>query len=103
MEYVIIIISAIFISNVVLTQFLGICLFLGVSQKMSTAIGMGAAVVFVLTLATLVTYIVYYAILAPLHLEYLQTIAFILIIAALVQMVEIIIKKISHCFNYQRT
>lgn len=95
MEYVIIIISAIFISNVVLTQFLGICPFLGVSQKMSTAIGMSAAVIFVLTLATLVTYIVYYALLAPLHLEYLQTIAFILIIASLVQMVEIIIKKIS--------
>lgn len=95
MEYVIIIISAIFISNVVLSQFLGICPFLGVSQKMSTAIGMSAAVIFVLTLASLVTYILYYAILAPLHLEYLQTISFILIIASLVQMVEIIIKKIS--------
>ena len=95
MEYLIIIISAIFVSNVVLTQFLGICPFLGVSQKMSTAVGMGAAVVFVLTLATLVTYLVYYGILAPLHLEYLQTIAFILVIASLVQMVEIIIKKIS--------
>ncbi len=87
MEYVIIIISAIFISNVVLSQFLGICPFLGVSQKMSTAIGMSAAVIFVLTLASLVTYILYYAVLAPLHLEYLQTISFILIIASLVQMV----------------
>lgn len=95
MEYLIIIISAIFISNVVLAQFLGICPFLGVSQKMSTAIGMSAAVMFVLTIATLVTYLIYYSILVPLHLEYLQTIAFILVIASLVQMVEIIIKKIS--------
>ena len=94
-KILILVISAIFVNNIVVTQFLGICPFLGVSQKMSTAIGMSAAVIFVLTLATLVTYIVYYALLAPLHLQYLQTIAFILIIASLVQMVEIIIKKIS--------
>ncbi|HPD64484.1 MAG TPA: electron transport complex subunit RsxA [Bacteroidia bacterium] len=95
MEYLIIIISTVFVNNIVLTQFLGICPFLGVSKKTSTAVGMGGAVLFVLTLATLVTYIVRKSILDPLGLEFLQTISFILVIAALVQMVEIILKKVS--------
>ena len=95
MEYILIIISAIFVNNVVFAQFLGICPFLGVSKKVSTAVGMGAAVTFVLTLATIVTYLVQKCILEPFDLKYLQTIAFILIIAALVQMVEIILKKVS--------
>lgn len=95
MEYILIVISAIFVNNVVLSQFLGICPFLGVSKKISTAAGMGAAVTFVLTLATIVTYLVQTLVLDPNGLGYLQTIAFILIIAALVQMVEIILKKVS--------
>ncbi len=95
MEYILIIIAAIFVNNVVLSQFLGICPFLGVSKKISTAAGMGAAVTFVLTLATIVTYLVQVYILNVFELQYLQTIAFILIIAALVQMVEIILKKVS--------
>lgn len=95
MEYILIVISAIFVNNVVLSQFLGICPFLGVSKKVSTALGMGAAVTFVLTLATIVTYLVQIYVLNPFDLGYLQTIAFILIIAALVQMVEIILKKVS--------
>jgi len=95
MEYLVIIISAILISNIVLTQFLGICPFLGVSKKISTAVGMTGAVVFVMTLATLVTFLLYKHVLQPLSLTYLQTIAFILVIAGLVQMVEIMLKKIS--------
>lgn len=95
MGYILIIISAIFVSNVVLSQFLGICPFLGVSKKISTAAGMGAAVTFVLTLATIVTYLLQQYVLNPFGLQYLQTIAFILVIAALVQMVEIILKKVS--------
>ena len=95
MEYILIFISAIFVNNIVLSQFLGICPFLGVSQKVSTSLGMGAAVAFVLTLATVVTYLVQELILNPFDLQYLQTIAFILVIAALVQMVEIILKKVS--------
>ncbi len=95
MEYVLIFITAIFVNNIVLSQFLGICPFLGVSKKISTASGMGAAVTFVLVLATVVTYLVQKYILDPNGLGYLQTIAFILIIAALVQMVEIILKKVS--------
>ncbi len=95
MEYVLIFITAIFVNNVVLAQFLGICPFLGVSKKISTAAGMGAAVTFVLTLATIVTYLIQKYVLDPTGLGYLQTIAFILIIAALVQMVEIILKKVS--------
>lgn len=95
MEYILIVISAIFVNNVVLSQFLGICPFLGVSKKVSTAAGMGAAVTFVLTIATVVTYLVQKFLLEPFDLKYLQTIAFILIIAALVQMVEIILKKVS--------
>ena len=88
-------ISAIFVNNIVLSQFLGICPFLGVSKKIETALGMGAAVAFVLTLATIVTYIVQTCLLNPFGLQYLQTLAFILVIAALVQMVEIIMKKLS--------
>jgi len=95
MEYVLIIISAIFVNNIVLAQFLGICPFLGVSKKLETAVGMGAAVVFVMALATMVTWLVQTYILTPLHIGYLQTISFILIIAGLVQMVEIILKKVS--------
>lgn len=95
MEYLLIFISAIFVNNIVLSQFLGICPFLGVSQKIGTAAGMGAAVAFVLTLSTIVTYLVQIFILNPFGLQYLQTIAFILVIAALVQMLEIILKKVS--------
>ncbi|MCI6551761.1 MAG: electron transport complex subunit RsxA [Prevotella sp.] len=95
MEYLLIFISAIFVNNIVLSQFLGICPFLGVSQKIDTALGMGAAVTFVLTLATIVTWAVQRFVLDPFGLQYLQTLAFILVIAALVQMVEIILKKVS--------
>ncbi|HQP03724.1 MAG: electron transport complex subunit RsxA [Bacteroidales bacterium] len=95
MEYILIIISAIFVNNVVLAQFLGICPFLGVSNKVNTAMGMAGAVVFVIVLATIMTYLVQVFVLKPLGIEYLQTISFILVIAALVQMVEIILKKIS--------
>ena len=95
MEYILIFITAIFVNNVVLAQFLGICPFLGVSKKISTASGMGMAVTFVLTLATLVTYIIQHYVLDPNGLGYLQTIAFILVIASLVQMVEIVLKKVS--------
>ena len=95
MEYILIFITAIFVNNIVLSQFLGICPFLGVSKKVETAMGMGAAVAFVLTLATIVTYIIQKFVLDPFGLAYLQTIAFILVIAALVQMVEIILKKVS--------
>ena len=93
MAYILIFITAIFVNNIVLSQFLGICPFLGVSKKVDSAIGMGAAVAFVLTLATIVTYVIQKYVLEAFGLEYLQTIAFILIIAALVQMVEIILKK----------
>ena len=95
MAYILIFITAIFVNNVVLSQFLGICPFLGVSKKVETALGMGAAVAFVLTLATIVTYLIQVYVLEAFGLEYLQTIAFILIIAALVQMVEIVLKKVS--------
>lgn len=95
MEILLIIISAVFVNNVVLAQFLGICPFLGVSNKLSTATGMSAAVCFVITLATLVTYLLNNFVLVPLQLEFLQTISFILVIAALVQMVEIVLKKVS--------
>ena len=84
------------INNVVLSQFLGICAFLGVSRKTGTAAGMGAAVIFVITLSSLITGILYRCVLVPLHVEYLQTIVFILIIAALVQFVEMALKKYSH-------
>ena len=95
MEYLLIFISAIFVNNIILSQFLGICPFLGVSRKIDTALGMGAAVAFVLTLATIVTYLVQKCVLDHYGLQYLQTLAFILVIAALVQMVEIILKKVS--------
>ena len=95
MEYILIFISAIFVNNIVLSQFLGICPFLGVSKKVDTALGMGGAVAFVMTLATIVTFLVQTYILNPLGLQYLQTLAFILVIASLVQMVEIILKKVS--------
>lgn len=95
MEYILIIIGAVFVHNIVLTQFLGVCPFLGVSTKVSTAIGMGGAVLFVLTLATMVTWLIQHYILNVFDIAYLQTITFILVIAALVQMVEIILKKAS--------
>lgn len=95
MEIIGIIIVAVFVNNIVFSQFLGICPFLGVSKKIDTAIGMSAAVTFVITLSTLVTYLIQKGILENFGLEYLQTITFILVIASLVQMVEIIIKKIS--------
>ena len=95
MEYILIFVTAIFVNNVVLSQFLGICPFLGVSKKVETATGMGAAVAFVLVIATIVTYLIQKFVLDAFGLQYLQTIAFILVIAALVQMVEIVLKKVS--------
>ena len=95
MEYILIFISAIFVNNIVLSQFLGICPFLVVSKKVETALGMSAAVAFVLTIATIVTFLIQKFVLDAFGLEYLQTITFILVIAALVQMVEIILKKVS--------
>lgn len=95
MEYIIILIAAVFVNNIVLSQFLGICPFLGVSKKVSTSIGMSGAVLFVMTVATLVTYLLHQYILVPFGLDYLRTITFILVIAALVQMVEIMLKKVS--------
>jgi electron transport complex protein RnfA len=95
MEYIIIIISAIFVNNIVLNKFLGICPFIGVSGKIETAIGMSGAVLFVMTIATLVTYLIQNYILIPFGLVYMQTITFILVIATLVQLVEIILKKVS--------
>ena len=95
MEYLLIFVSAIFVNNIVLSQFLGICPFLGVSKKIDTALGMGMAVAFVLTISTTVTFLVQKYVLDPLSLQYLQTITFVLVIAALVQMVEIVLKKVS--------
>lgn len=95
MEYLLIFIAAIFVNNIVLSQFLGICPFLGVSQKVSTSLGMSAAVAFVMVLATLVTWCIQTFVLVPFGLEFLQTLSFILVIASLVQMVEIILKKVS--------
>ncbi|MFI3315265.1 MAG: electron transport complex subunit RsxA [Rikenellaceae bacterium] len=95
MEYLIIIIGAIFVNNIVLSQFLGICPFLGVSSKVSTSLGMGGAVTFVMTIASIVVFLIQYYVLVPLGIEYMQTIVFILVIAALVQMVEIMLKKLS--------
>ena len=94
-QWLSILIGMILVNNYVLAQFLGICPFLGVSKKINTALGMSGAVAFVLVLATLVTYLLQYYVLNPLDLGYLQTIAFILVIAALVQLVEIILKKVS--------
>ena len=93
--YVSIFITAIFVNNIVLSQFLGICPFLGVSKRIDSALGMGAAVTFVMTLSTIVTYLLQTYLLMPLGLDYMQTIVFILVIAALVQLLEIIIKKIA--------
>ncbi len=95
MEYILIFITAVFVNNIVLSQFLGICPFLGVSKKVETAMGMSAAVAFVLTLSTIVTFIIQKYVLEVFDLAYLQTICFILIIASLVQMVEIVLKKVS--------
>lgn len=95
MDIVNIIILALLVNNVVLAQFLGICPFLGVSQKISTSIGMGAAVVFVMTIANLVTYLIFNFVLAAFQIQFMQTITFILVIASLVQIVEIILKKVS--------
>lgn len=95
MEYFAIIIAAIFVNNIVLAQFLGICPFLGVSGKISTAGGMSGAVLFVMTIATIVTYLIYHFILVPFGVGYLQTITYILVISSLVQMVEIVLKKVS--------
>lgn len=95
MEFFMLFIAAVFVNNVVLSQFLGICPFLGVSKKVDTSIGMGAAVTFVLALATLVTFLIQKFVLDRFGLGFMQTIAFILVIAALVQMVEIILKKVS--------
>lgn len=89
------IVSALFVNNFVLSRFLGICSFLGVSKKVETATGMGLAVTFVMTLASLISYIVYHAILVPLNITYLYTLSFILVIASLVQFVEMVIKKKS--------
>ncbi len=94
MLYFLIFISAIFVNNIVLSQFLGICPFLGVSKKIDTALGMSAAVAFVLTVATIVTFLLQKLLIAW-HVEFLQTILFILVIAALVQMIEIMLKKVS--------
>ena len=95
MEYFLIIISAVFVNNVVLAQFLGICPFMGVSNKVTTAFGMSGAVTFVLTIASIVTYLLMNYILKPLGIEFMQTITYILVIASLVQMVEIVMKKIA--------
>lgn len=95
MEYILIIIGAIFVNNIVLAQFLGICPFMGVSSKVKTAAGMSGAVLFVMTLAAIVTWLIQHYVLVPFEIEFMQTIAYILVIASLVQMVEIILKKIS--------
>ncbi len=95
MEYILMIIGAVLVNNILLVQFLGICPFLGVSSKVNTALGMGVAVIFVMALATLVTSTLQKYVLLPLDITYLQTIVFILVIAALVQMVEIMLKKVS--------
>ncbi len=95
MAYLMIFVTAIFVNNIVLSQFLGICPFLGVSKKISTAAGMGIAVMFVITLSTIVTYLIYYSFLQPYNLSFMITVTFILVIASLVQMVEIILKKTS--------
>ena len=95
MHYIMIIIAAIFVNNVVLSQFLGICPFFGVSKKIDTAAGMGAAVTFVLAISTMVTFLINQFVLVPYQLEFLQTIAFILVIASLVQMLEMVLKKVS--------
>ena len=94
-DLLVILIGSSLVSNVVLSQFLGLCPFLGVSKKIDTALGMGMAVAFVLTLSAIVTWLIQYYLLVPFGLQYLQTLAFILVIASLVQMVEIVLKKVS--------
>lgn len=93
MNIILLAISAAFVNNVILSQFMGICPFLGVSKKISTAAGMGGAVIFVMTIASTVTSLIYYYVLVPLELKYMNTIVFILVIAALVQFVEMFLKK----------
>lgn len=95
MEYVLLIISAVFVNNIVLSKFLGICPFIGVSNKVETSLGMTGAVTFVMVLATLFTYLIWKYLLIPFEIQYLRTITFILVIASLVQLVEIILKKVS--------
>ena len=95
MSYLMIFIAAIFVNNIVLSQFLGICPFLGVSRKTSTALGMGFAVMFVMTISAIVTHLIYYQLLLPNQLTFMITVVFILVIASLVQMVEIIMHKTS--------
>ena len=95
LTYKSIFITAVFVNNIILSQFLGICPFLGVSKKIDSAIGMGAAVTFVMLISTIVTYLLQEYLLTPFNLGYMQTIVFILVIAALVQMLEIILKKVS--------
>ena len=94
-ELILIIVGSALVNNIILSQFQGLCPFLGVSKKVDTSIGMGAAVIFVITLASIATNLVYALVLVPLHLEYLETIVFILVIAALVQIVEMFLKKTS--------
>ncbi len=94
-ELLLILVSAVFVNNFVLARFLGICPFLGVSKKVETALGMGMAVIFVMTVASVVTWFIQYLILIPFGIEYLQTIAFILVIASLVQLVEMVVQKTS--------
>src|SRR4030042_1088758 len=95
MEYILIIISAVLVNNVVLAQFLGVCPFLGVSGKINTSLGMGMAVIFVMSLANLATFLIQNFVLVPLHIEFMRTITFIFVIAFLVQVVEIILKKMA--------
>jgi len=95
MEYIVIVIGAIFVNNIVLNKFLGICPFIGVSSKVETAIGMTGAVAFVMTIATIITYLLQNFVLEPFGITFMQTITFILVIASLVQLVEIILKKVS--------
>ena len=95
MNFIIIIISAIFVNNIVLAKFLGVCPFIGVSNRVETSIGMTGAVTFVMVIATIVTYLLQHYILIPFGISFMQTITFILVIAALVQMVEIMLKKVS--------
>ncbi len=95
MSYAMIFIAAIFVNNIVLSQFLGICPFLGVSKKISTSVGMGFAVMFVMTLSSIATYAIYHGLLLPYNLQYMITVVFILVIASLVQVVEIIMKKMT--------
>jgi Na+-translocating ferredoxin:NAD+ oxidoreductase subunit A len=95
MSYLAILITFIFINNFILTQFLGLCPFIGVSKNTESAIGMGFAVIFVMGISSIVTWLLYNYILVPFHIEYLQTITFILVIASLVQFVEMVVQKIS--------